>query len=211
MKREIGRLCVITDTSVQQKYSHVDIVRMAIRGGADIIQFRDKSMPTVGLIKTAKMIKKMCSKTGVIFIVNDRVDVALLSDADGVHLGIDDIKVKDARKLLGRNKIIGGTVHNLKEAINAEKDGADYLGFGHIYPTASKLKLTSPVGTEGLKRIIKKIKIPIFAIGGIGLNNIKDVAETGVHGIAVIGSVVKSSNPVKTVRELRGALYGKKD
>jgi thiamine-phosphate pyrophosphorylase len=211
MKRKIGRLCVITDTTVQKKYSHIEIARMAIRGSADVIQFRDKYMSTNELIETAKKIRKMCLKAGVLFIVNDRVDVAILSDADGVHLGIEDIPVKEARKLLGKNKIVGGTAHNLKEAIDAEKSGADYIGFGHIYPTGSKLKLTAPVGIEGLKKAVKKIKIPIFAIGGIGLNNVNEVAGTGVHGIAVIGSVVKSSNPTKSVRELKGALYGKKN
>jgi len=135
----------------------------------------------------------------------------LLSGADGVHLGKEDIPVKEARKLLGKNKIIGGTAHSLREAKEAEKDGADYIGFGHIYQTASKLKLTPPVGIKELRTAVKKIKIPIFAIGGIGMNNIKEVAETGVHGAAVIGSVVRSSNPAKTVRELKGVLYGKKD
>jgi thiamine-phosphate pyrophosphorylase len=211
MKIKIGRLCVITDTSVQKKHSHIEIARMAIKGGADVIQFRDKTMATGDLIETAKKLKKVCSKDGVLFIINDRVDVALLSNAHGVHLGREDIPIKEARKLLGKNKIIGGTAHSLTEAIEAEKDGVDYIGFGHIYPTASKLKLTPPVGIEELKKAVKIINIPIFAIGGIELNNIKEVTETGVHGVALIGSVVRSSNPAKTVRELKGVLYGKKN
>jgi thiamine-phosphate pyrophosphorylase len=211
MKRKPGRLCVITDTTVQKKYSHIDIARMAIRGGADMIQFRDKSMLTGEMIETCKKIIKSCAKAGVIFIVNDRVDVTLLSDADGVHLGKEDIPIKEARKLLGKNKIIGGTAHSLKEAVKAEEDGADYIGFGHVYPTASKLKITQPVGIDKLKRAVKTINIPIFAIGGIGLNNINEVAETGVYGAAVIGSVVKSPNPTQTVRELKEVLYAEKD
>jgi thiamine-phosphate pyrophosphorylase len=211
MKIKIGRLCVITDTSVQKKHSHIEIARMAIKGGADVIQFRDKTMAAGDLIETAKKLKKVCSKDGVLFIINDRIDVALLSNAHGVHLGREDIPIKEARKLLGKNKIIGGTAHSLTEAIEAEKDGVDYIGFGHIYPTASKLKLTPPVGIEELKKAVKIINIPIFAIGGIELNNIKEVTETGVHGVALIGSVVRSSNPAKTVRELKGVLYGKKN
>jgi len=211
MKRKTGRLCVITDTSVQKRYSHIEIARMAITGGADVIQFRDKSMPTEQLIETAKKINKICSKAGVLFIVNDRADVALLANADGVHLGIEDIPLKEARKLLGKNKIIGGTAHNIKEAKEAERNGADYIGFGHIYSTASKLKLTSPVGTEKLKYAVKTINIPIFAIGGISLSNIEEIIKTGVYGAAVIGSVVKSTDPSKTVKELKKYFHGRKN
>jgi thiamine-phosphate pyrophosphorylase len=211
MKSKIGRLCVITDTTVQKKYSHTEIANMSIKGGADVIQFRDKTMPTGESIETAKKIKKICSEAGVLFIVNDRVDVALLSDADGVHLGKEDIPLKEARKLLGNNKIIGGTAHSLKEAEKAEREGADYIGFGHIFPTSSKLKLTPSVGVEELKKVVKTINIPIFAIGGISLTNIEEIIRTGVHGAAVIGSVVKSSDPAKTVKELKRLLHGRKN
>ncbi|MCI0448981.1 MAG: thiamine phosphate synthase [Chlorobi bacterium] len=205
--KKIGRLCVITDTSVQKKYSHYEITKMAIKGGADVIQLRDKSLPTGELIETAIKIKKLCSKHKVLFIINDRVDIALISKADGVHLGKQDISIKDTRKLLGKNKIIGGTAHSLKEAIKREKEGADYIGFGHIYPTESKLKKAKPKGINYLKRVVKKVKIPVLAIGGINQVNIKDVICTGVHGAAVIGAVVKSTSPVKAVKKLRNAIY----
>lgn len=211
MKRKIGKLCVITDTAIQKKYSHIEIARMAIKGGADVIQFRDKTMPTGEMIETAKELKKICSKAGVLFIVNDRVDVALVSGADGVHLGKDDIPVKEARKILGRNKIVGNTAHNLKEAKEAQKNGADYIGFGHIYLTASKLKKTPPVGVEQLRKVVCRIKIPVLAIGGIGQDNISEVMKSGAHGAAVIGSVLKNKNPQKAVSNLRRIIYGKKD
>ena len=210
MKRKIGKLCVITDTVVQKKYSHVEIAQLAIKGGADVIQFRDKSMATGELIETAGKLKKICSKAGVLFIVNDRVDVALVSDADGVHLGIEDIPLKDARKLLGKDKIIGGTAHSLKEAEEACKNGADYIGFGHIYPTLSKHKLTPPVGIYELEKIVKKIRIPVLAIGGIGFDNISEVVKTGVHGAAVISSVLKNKNPENAVKELKRIIYAQK-
>jgi thiamine-phosphate pyrophosphorylase len=210
MKRKIGKLCVITDTIVQKKYSHVEIAKMAIKGGADVIQFRDKFMSTQELIETARKLKKICSKAGVLFIVNDRTDVALVADADGVHLGTEDIPLKDARKLLGKNKIIGGTAHSLKEAEVARKNGADYIGFGHIYPTLSKHKITLPVGINELARAVKKVKIPVLAIGGIGLNNISEVVKTGVHGVAVIGSVLKNKNPENAVKKLRRIIYAQK-
>lgn len=206
MKR-IGRLCVITDTIVQNKYSHYDIAALAIRGGADIIQLRDKRMGTRELFEIALKIRSLCKKNKVTFIVNDRVDIALLTDADGVHLGLEDIPIQDARKLLGQRKIIGGTVHSIEQAIQAEKDGADYLGYGHIFATQSKIKSTQPVGLIELEKVCKIIKIPILAVGGIDASNARNVISAGVHGIAVIGAVAKSSDPTKAVKELKEQIY----
>ena len=206
--KKIGRFCIITDTSIQSKYSHEEIAKLAIRGGADIIQLRDKTLQTGELIETAVRIKKICQENNVLFIVNDRVDIAMLSNADGVHLGRDDISIKDARKLLGKNKIIGGTAHSLNEALESEKNGADYIGFGHIYPTNSKFKKTKPKGIGLLGKVCKAVKIPVIAIGGINLENAKEVLSTDVHGIAVIGSVVKSEFPANAASELRKVIYG---
>jgi len=205
--KKIGKICIITDTQVQKKYSHIEIAKLAIKGGADIIQLRDKFLSTSELIDTAKKISLLCKKSNVIFLVNDRVDVALVSGADGVHLGQEDIPIKDARKLLGKNKIIGGTAHNMREALACEKAGADYIGYGHIYPTASKHKPDKPKGTAKLKEIVNRIKIPVIAIGGITQENLSDVVKTGVHGAAFIGSVLKSKDPVKTIKEIRKIIY----
>lgn len=204
--KKIGKLCLITDTVIQKKYSHLKIAQMAIKGEADIIQLRDKTLPTGMMIEVAKKIAMLCRKHNVLFIVNDRVDVVMASGADGVHLGKEDIPVKDARKLLGSRKIIGGTAHSLKEALLREKEGADYVGFGHIYPTKSKYKPEKAKGTKLLAEVVKKVKIPVIAIGGISLNNIDDVTDTNVYGIAVIGSVLKSPNPVKVLREFKKKL-----
>jgi len=207
--KKIGRLCIITDTTVQKKYSHYEIAKMAVKGGADMIQLRDKFLPTSELIQVAVKISAYCKKHKVLFLVNDRVDVAMIAGADGVHLGKQDIPVPEARKLLGRNKVIGGTAHSLSEARLREKEGADYIGYGHIFPTASKHKPEKPKGTAELGKIVRKIKTPIIAIGGIGIKNISEVMQTGVFGAAVIGSVVKNKYPQKTVKELREAIYGK--
>lgn len=206
--KKIGRLCVITDTVIQKKYSHYQIAQMAIKGGADMIQLRDKSLPTADLLEIAIKLRKLCAKYKVQFIVNDRVDIAMLSDADGVHLGLEDISIKDARKLLGKNKIVGGTAHSLAEAREAQYNGADYIGFGHIYPTASKLKTDKPKGVKILHKVTAEIKTPIIAIGGIGIDNIHEVLQTNVYGVAVIGSVVKSKNPVNAVKMLRKVIDG---
>ena len=204
--KNFGRLCLITDTVIQNKYTHIQIAKLAIKGGADIIQLRDKLLPTGELINIAKKISKLCREHKVLFIVNDRTDVALAADADGVHLGKDDIPLKDARKLLGSRKIIGGTAHSLKEALLRQKEGADYIGFGHIYPTKTKYKPEKAKGTKLLAEVVRKIKIPVIAIGGISPGNINEVAATGVHGAAVIGSVLNSKEPVKVLKELKKKL-----
>lgn len=205
--KKTGKICIITDTQVQKKYSHIELAKLAIKGGADIIQLRDKFLSTSELIDTAKKISLLCKKSNVIFLVNDRVDVALVSGADGVHLGQEDIPIKEARKLLGKNKVIGGTAHNMREALACEKAGADYIGYGHIYPTASKHKPDKPKGTAKLKEIVNRINIPVIAIGGITPENLSDVVNTGVHGAAFIGSVLKSKDPVKTIKEIRKIIY----
>jgi thiamine-phosphate pyrophosphorylase len=210
MKIDTGKLCVITDTVVQTRFSHEELAEMAVKGGADMIQFRDKSMPSGKMVETAKRIKKICDSiksSKVIFIVNDRVDIALISDADGVHLGTDDIPLKEARELLGKNKIIGGTAHSLNEALKAEKDGADYIGYGHIFATRSKLKTTPPAGLKELADVCRQVNTKIIAVGGITLQNAKQVIDAGAYGIAVIGSVAKAGDPEKIVKQLRNILY----
>ncbi|HEY3250838.1 MAG TPA: thiamine phosphate synthase [Ignavibacteria bacterium] len=204
--KKIGRLCVITDTSIQKKYTHVDIAEMAIKGGADMIQLRAKEMGSSELINIAGTILKMCIKKNVTFIINDRVDIAMITDADGVHLGLRDIPIHEARRLLGKNKIIGGTAHSLNEACDAQNDGANYIGYGHIYTTYSKHKPEKPKGIKNLKEVVKKIEVPIIAIGGITIENAGDVMSTGCYGIAVISSVVKASDPAKAVRGLKRML-----
>lgn len=201
---------MITDTAIQNKYSHYQIARLAIKGRADIIQLRDKSLSTSELIQVAIRIAALCRKHNVTFLINDRVDVALVSDADGVHLGLEDIPIKEARKLLGKNKIIGGTAHSLAEAKKCEKEGADYVGYGHIYHTKTKFKPEKPKGTQQLKSIVSKIGIPVIAIGGISPANIREVIATGVHGAAVIGAVLNSSDPISTLKQLRKEIYVRK-
>lgn len=203
MKKKIGRLCVITDANMQGKYSHLEISKFAIRGGAEMIQFRDKNMNTSQLFETAKAMKNLCNDSGVQFIINDRVDIALLVDSDGVHLGNDDITIKDARKLLGSEKIIGGTAHSLKEAVISQNDGADYLGFGHIFETQSKIRDSKPKGLNTLKKVVSAVKIPVLAIGGINSQNLQSVMQCGAHGAAVIAAVSRAENPLEAVKKLK--------
>lgn len=207
--KKFGKLYLITDTEIQKKYSHYQIAQFAVKAGADIIQLRDKTKPSGLLAEEAIKISRLCKKHNVMFIINDRVDIVMLSDADGVHLGKSDIPIVYARKLLGSRKIIGGTAHNLKEAIYCQSQGADYIGYGHIYPTKTKYKPEKPKGTKKLSEIVINIKIPVFAIGGISQENINEVMNTGVFGAAIAGSVLKSKDPAKTLKLIGNLMYGK--
>lgn len=200
-------LCVITDTAVQHSFDHLELAQLAIQGGADMIQLRDKKLSSNELLEIACAVAKLCQSKNIRFIVNDRVDIALLSDADGVHLGEEDLSVWEARKILGSRKIIGATAHHLERAQELEKEGADYIGFGHIFPTSSKEKNTPPQGIAELKKVCLTLKIPIIAIGGIGKTNLNEVLEAGPHGIAVISAVCGEQNPEKATRALKEIIH----
>lgn len=201
-KRPIGRLHVLTDTKIQARYSHVDIARLAIEAGADVIQLRDKELSTKELLRVGEAIKILCQESNVTFIVNDRVDVALALEADGVHLGQDDMPIAMARKLL-RDKIIGGSAGDLLELQNCLSQGADYIGFGPIFPTTTKPDAGPSIGIHALLEAVKHSRVPIIAIGGIAIHNVGEVMATGAYGIAVISCVAKSEDPRAVVRALR--------
>ena len=202
----IGRLHVLTDESVQSRLSHVDLARLAIEGGADTIQFREKTRSTGEIVETARAIAAVCKARGVLFIVNDRSDVALAVDADGVHLGRSDLPIEAARAILGGGKIIGGSASSLDEALEAQDRGADYVGFGHIYATASKQKEGAPKGPEALRAVCRRIGIPVIAIGGIDADNLGPVMSAGAWGVAVIGAVCARDDPAAAARDLKSRI-----
>jgi len=204
--KKIGRLHVITDTELQDRFTHVELARMAIAGGADTIQFRQKKGSTREMIETTREMKNVCVKAGIIFIVNDRLDVALASDADGVHLGQDDFPIPLARKILGANKIFGGSAVTVQDAQKCLAQGADYVGFGPVYPTASKADAGPVTGLGLMKEVIDKVRLPLIAIGGINMENTPEVIRAGAHGIAVISAVCCKKNPELATRELFRAL-----
>lgn len=202
----IGRLHVLTDTRLQNRFSHEELTEMAIAGGADAIQFRQKDGSTMEMIKIACNMKKICAKAGVLFIVNDRIDVAIASDADGVHLGQDDFPIPLARKLLGDDKIIGGSAGNIDEALKCLSEGVDYIGFGPVYGTLSKEDAGPARGLEGMKDLLKEISLPVIAIGGVNSLNIPEIIGAGAYGIAVISAVCCTEDPVQAARKLKEAL-----
>jgi len=207
MTKEIGKLHILTDTILQSRFSHMELTKKAIAGGADTIQFRHKHGTTREMIQVATEIKRLCTEKGVIFIVNDRIDVAIASKADGVHLGQDDFPIPLARKLLGDNRIIGGSAATMEEARKCLSDGADYVGFGPVYPTGSKDDAGPVSGIDTLREIVETIPIPIIAIGGIDKGNTPEIIKAGAHGIAVISAVCCKENPEGATKGLYEAIY----
>jgi thiamine-phosphate pyrophosphorylase len=204
--KKIGRFHVLTDTDLQNCFSHIELAELAIAGGADTIQFRQKTGETIQMIRIAERIQALCKKAGVSFIINDRVDVAIASHADGVHLGQDDFPIPLARKLLGEGAIIGGSAGNIEEARKCFLEGADYIGFGPVYPTSSKEDAGPASGLDLLRQVVEKIPLPIIAIGGINKDNTLLVKETGAYGIAVISAVCCEKDPEEATRCLRRLL-----
>jgi len=204
--RKIGKLHVLTDTGLQNCFSHVQLAGLAISGGADTIQFRQKTGETLEMIRIAEQIQALCKRAGVTFIINDRVDVAIATHADGVHLGQNDFPIPLARKLLGEGAIIGGSAGDMEEARKCLSEGADYIGFGPVFPTSSKEDAGPVSGLGLLKEVVEEIPLPIIAIGGINRDNISLVRGTGVHGIAVISAVCCEKDPEEAARCLRRLL-----
>lgn len=180
----------------------VERVRRALRGGVSVLQYRAKDKERTLCLQEGNELKQLCRSFGVPFIINDDMHLALELEADGVHLGQDDGSIAEARQLLGSDRIIGKSTHNLEEALQAEREGADYIGFGAMYPTGSK-NVTHIAGTIGLVEIRDRIRIPIVAIGGITTSNACRVIDAGADAVAVISSVLSSQRPDIAAAELK--------
>jgi thiamine-phosphate pyrophosphorylase len=183
-------LYVITDERIAAGRSHAEIARLACEGGADVIQLRDKSCSNGALFSTGREICAITRKSGTLFIVNDRLDVALSCGADGVHLGQGDFPVDLARQKAPRPFIIGVSVGNPDEALAAEKGGADYVAVSPVFATDSKNDAGPGHGLAALQQIIEVVSIPVIAIGGISCDNVDEVIACGADGVAVISAVV---------------------
>lgn len=195
-------LYVVLDRPAAKGRDFFYIVSEAIRGGADIVQLRDKEVEDSQLIELGKRLRELTNKFRVTFIVNDRADIALELDADGVHLGQQDLSIETARKLLGKNRIIGISTHSLEQAIEAERLGADYISVGPIFGTPTKPTYI-PVGLDLIRATGEKIKIPFVAIGGIELTNLKDVLVAGARIVAVVRAVVSAEDVELSARRLK--------
>ena len=192
-------LYFITDGNLTKK-SVIEDVKSAIKGGVKIIQYREKDASTKKMMEGAREIKQLCEKNNVVFLVNDRIDIALAADADGVHLGNDDLPYSTARKLLGKNKIIGLSAGSAEQALRNENLGADYTGIGPIYFTTTK-KIGKPIGLASINQLKNKIKIPFVSIGGISDANIDSVLKAGAKNIAIISAILTKDDVEQAVKK----------
>ncbi len=200
------RLCVITDHEPRPGRSHLDIATQAVRGGATMIQLRDKVSGLRQLLPQARQISELCRAHGVCFMINDRLDLAFAADADGVHLGQYDLPPRAARALLGTEKILGVSTHSIEQALSAVEQGADYLGIGPIFATATKATGYEPVGCDMIRQLRIRVNLPIVAIGGIRLSNVGEIVRSGASGVAVISAIVGAEDMTATTRSFIAAI-----
>ena len=177
-------------------------VEKAIRGGATFVQLREKDACDEEFIRVAREVRAVCKLYKVPFVINDRVDIAKLVDADGVHVGQDDESAKDARRELGEGKIVGVSCKTIEQALKAQRDGADYLGVGAMFNTGTKLN-AAPVTLEDLKRICKASSVPVVAIGGIDKDNISELSGSGIAGVAVVSALFAQDDVQAAADELK--------
>lgn len=200
-------LYVITDSSLSNGKTDFEVAKLAYEGGAEVVQLRMKNASGGEMLAQAIKIQNLADDMNKIFIVNDRVDIAMASNADGVHLGQDDIPLKDARRLMGDDKIIGISVSTEEEAVKAYEDGADYIAIGSIFNTRTKEDAGDGLGLDAIINIRKAVPdILLVAIGGIDLGNIKDVIRAGADSAAVISAVVANKDVKKAAHDLRDSI-----
>jgi len=202
---------LVTERRASTGRSTPEIVASALDGGAGVVQLRDKALPVRDRLAVGREVRALTRDAGVPLIVNDRVDLAQAIDADGVHLGDDDLPVEVAREILGEGAIIGRSASFVEDAIAAEGTGADYLGVGSVYATGSKDDVADDeyaVGPERVRAIADAVSIPVVAIGGITADNAGEVAAAGADGVAVISAITKAEDPEAATVALRDALEG---
>jgi len=205
----LWRLHVLTDSKASRGRSHLQVAEAAIAGGADVLQLRDKEAPSGRLYGEALGLRELTRGAKIPFIVNDRLDIALAVDADGVHVGQSDLPASVVRRIMGPGKVLGVSVVTVEEAIRAEKDGADYLGVGPVFEArGTKPDTGEPLGVDCIARIRRHCRLPIVAIGGINAENARKVREAGADGAAVISAIVSADDISQATRRLRLILEG---
>lgn len=193
-------LYLVTD-DIGDEEKFLNTIEEAIKGGVTIVQLREKTADTLDFYNLALKVKNITSKFNIPLIINDRVDIALAVDADGVHVGQSDMPCNVVRKLIGDEKIIGVSAHNVDEAIKAQSDGADYLGSGAVFTTQTKSDANN-VTKKDLKKIVNSVDIPVVAIGGINHKNAHELNGSGIAGLSVVSAIMSSDNPYKSATKL---------
>ena len=199
---ELLRLYAVTDRSWLNGRTLFDQVEEALAGGATCVQLREKSLDRDAFLQEAIEIARLCHRHGVPLLINDDVDIARRSGADGVHVGQDDMEAHLARELLGPDMIVGVTAKTVEQALRAQEAGADYLGSGAVFGSSTKLN-AKPMTKERLRSICNAVSIPVVAIGGINRNNLLELAGTGIHGVAVVSGIFAAADIEQECRHLR--------
>lgn len=199
-------LYFITDSTNYSEEEFLYRVEQALQGGATILQLREKEKTTRDYMELAEKVHTIAKRYQVPLIIDDRVDVALAIDAEGVHVGQSDMPVETARRLMGENKIIGATTKTVPQALEAYEQGADYLGVGAIYPTTTKVK-TVLTSTDTLREICDAVPIPVNAIGGLNKDNIDVLAGIPIAGICAVSAIMKAEDPKQAARQLREGFF----
>ena len=196
-------LYLVTDRELSMGRNILSVVKSVVNGGVSCVQLREKKCSTNEFIEQALLLRDFLHSRNIRLIINDRLDVAIAVGADGIHLGQKDMPLTMAKKIVGGSMIIGVSAECLDDAIKAEKEGADYIGAGPIYATATKTDTGKPLGLSGLIQIRRRVKIPIVAIGGLNRTNAEAVIKCGADGIAVVSALVSAKDPEKSARELK--------
>ncbi len=200
-------LYLVTDRDLALGRSTVEIVKRALQGGVTCVQLREKNCSTLEFIEQALALKDILKSTGVPLIINDRVDVALAVEADGVHLGQTDMPLAMAKKILGNTMIIGISAESLEDAVEAERKGADYLGVSPIYATPTKTDTAAPLGLEGLRAIRNSVRLPLVGIGGLNRDNSAEAIRHGADGIAGVSAIVAADDPATAAGDLMQVIH----
>ena len=195
-------LYFITDSTGFSEEEFLSRVEQALKGGVTLVQLREKNRTTREYISLAEKVHKITKEYNIPLIIDDRIDVAMAIDAEGVHLGQSDMPVDIARRILGNDKIIGATAKTVPQALEAYKNGADNLGVGAIYPTTTKVK-TVLTSVETLKDIVKAVPIPVNAIGGLNKDNMYVLENTGIAGVCVVSAIMKADSPQQAAEEIK--------
>jgi len=188
-------LYLITDSHQTDGRPLTEVVRQALSGGVRCVQMREKDLSSTELYRLAVELRTVTREFGAKLIINDRLDIALAVEADGVHIGINSLPVAEVRRMLGSKMLIGYSAHEIGEAMLAEAAGADFLTFGPLYFTPSKSPFGEPCGVNKMTEIAQEMKIPVFALGGISYDNVSEALNTGVAGIAVISALIAADDP----------------
>ncbi len=197
-----SRLYAILDKQIAVNRPILKIAKQIVNCGVDIIQLRDKVSKKEEIIRESLGLRKLLLNSKALFIINDYLEIAKMVDSDGIHIGQEDLSIKLARKILGKDKIIGISCHSLKQAIKAQKEGADYISIGPVFPTPVKPEY-KPVGLELINKIKARIKIPFFAIGHINQFNIDNVISMGARRVAVCRAIIEARDIPATIRTLK--------